>query len=90
MRYNRHLLQFTGKNSEEVDNSDIKRYLYHMVKKKAVSPFTLNIIINALKFFYGEILKKNFVYEIKRPKKDKKLPVVLSREEVKKDIECSI
>jgi len=42
----------------------------------------LNIAISALKFYYGGILKKNFAYEIKRPKKDRKLPVVLSREEV--------
>jgi len=42
----------------------------------------LNIAINALKFYYGTVLKREFVYEIKRPKKDKKLPVVLSREEV--------
>jgi site-specific recombinase XerD len=42
----------------------------------------LNIAINALKFYYGETLKQNFVCEIKRPKKDKKLPVVLSGEEI--------
>ncbi|MEW5759728.1 MAG: tyrosine-type recombinase/integrase, partial [Candidatus Thermoplasmatota archaeon] len=29
-------------------------------------------------------MKRDFVYEIKRPKKDKKLPVVLSKEEVSK------
>ncbi|MDW7726614.1 MAG: hypothetical protein SCH70_05785 [Candidatus Methanoperedens sp.] len=34
------------------------------------------------KFYYGGILKKNFAYEIKRPKKDKKLPVILSRVEI--------
>jgi len=34
-----------------------------------------------LLFDYGGILKKNFAYEIKRPKKDRKLPVVLSRME---------
>ncbi|MBU3967155.1 MAG: tyrosine-type recombinase/integrase [Euryarchaeota archaeon] len=28
------------------------------------------------------MLKRNFVFEIRRPKKDRKLPVVLSREEV--------
>lgn len=42
----------------------------------------MNIAINALKFYYGEMLKRNFVFEIRRPKKDRKLPVVLSREEV--------
>ncbi|MEW6418353.1 MAG: tyrosine-type recombinase/integrase [Nitrospirota bacterium] len=32
------------------------------------------------------MLKKKFLYEIKRPRKDKKLPVVLSKEEVAKII----
>ena len=55
-----------------------------MVESKKVSTSTLNIIINALKFHYGQILKKKFIYGVKRPNKDKKLPVVLSREEVKR------
>ena len=49
---------------------------------KVASTSSLNVAINALKFFYVEDLKRDFVYDIKRPKKDKKLPVVLSREEV--------
>ncbi len=48
----------------------------------------LFIKINALKFYYGEVLGRRFVYEIKRPKKDKKLPVVLSQEEVVKILSC--
>jgi site-specific recombinase XerD len=46
----------------------------------------LNQAINALKFYYGTLLKKKFLYEIKRPRKDKKLPVVLNKEEVAKII----
>jgi site-specific recombinase XerD len=34
------------------------------------------------KSYYGEVLKRRFVYSIRRPKKDKRLPVVLSQEEV--------
>lgn len=45
---------------------------------------TLNQAINALKFYYGTMLKKKFLYEIKRPRKDRKLPVVLSKEEIAK------
>jgi site-specific recombinase XerD len=65
-----------------VSDEDIKDYLYRLVNEKNVSTSTLNTAINALKFYYGEVLKRRFVYEIKRPKKDKKLPVVLSQEEV--------
>jgi len=60
----------------------MKNYLYYLAEKKSVSTSTLDIAINALKLYYGQILKGDFVCGIKRPKKDKKLPIVLSQEEV--------
>ncbi|MCD6448902.1 MAG: tyrosine-type recombinase/integrase, partial [Thermotogaceae bacterium] len=89
MRINRNFLLFAGKKPEEIENEDVKKYLYYMVNQKKVATSTLNIIINALKFFYGEVLKKSFIFEVKRPQKDKKLPVVLSKEEVKKILDAS-
>jgi len=80
--YNRDFLRFIKKNSTEVTNGDIKDYLVYLAEEKEVSTSSLNIAINALKFYYGEVLKRDFMYDIKRPKKDKKLPVVLSGEEV--------
>jgi len=82
VRYNEKVLKFFGKNPYEITNNDIKDYLFHLVEEIEASTSTLNSAISALKFYYGEVLKREFVYEIKRPKKDKKLPVVLSREEV--------
>jgi len=82
--HNKEFLNFCKKEYKDIADEDIKNYLYFLTEKKNVSASTLNIAISALKFYYGEILKKNFVYEIKRPKKDKKLPVVLSQEEVSK------
>ena len=65
----------------DVVDEDIKNYLFYLVDVKESSASTLNIAINALKFYYGGILNKNFAYEIKRTKKDRELPVVLSKEE---------
>ena len=42
----------------------------------------MNVAVNALRFYYGKILKRKFMYEIKRPRKDKKLPVVLNQNEI--------
>ena len=89
IRINRDFLLFSGKGPEEIENKDIKEYLYYAVNQKKVAASTLNIIINALKFYYGEVLKKDFIFEIKRPKKDRKLPVVLSREEVKRILDVT-
>jgi len=42
------------------------------VEEKESATSTLNQAINALKFYYGTMLKKKFPYEIKRPRKHKK------------------
>lgn len=84
IHFNEDFLMFIKKNPAEVTNDDTRDYLFYLADRKDFSASTLNVAINALKFYYGEILKKNFIYEVKRPRKDQKLPVVLSREEVSK------
>ncbi|MEA3432062.1 MAG: phage integrase N-terminal SAM-like domain-containing protein, partial [candidate division WOR-3 bacterium] len=84
IHYNRDFLEFVGKKPDNITDGDIKDYLFHLVEEKKVATSTLNSDINALKFYYGTMLKRKFAYEVKRPRKDKKLPVVLSKEEVAK------
>lgn len=81
---NRDFLGFVKKQPSEINDSDIKDYLLYLAEEKQSATSTLNQAINALKFYYGAMLKKKFLYDIKRPRKDKKLPVVLSKEEVAK------
>ncbi|MEM5867761.1 MAG: tyrosine-type recombinase/integrase [Candidatus Aenigmatarchaeota archaeon] len=82
--FNRDFLNFIGKRPSEITDNDIKEYPAYLAEEKQSATSTLNQAINALKFYYGAMLKKKFVYEVKRPRKDKKLPVVLSQEEVAK------
>ena len=82
MYYNSDLLIFAHKSPSDINESDIKDYLFYLAEEKQFATSTINQAINALKFYYGIILKKKFLYEIKRPRKDKKLPIVLSKEEV--------
>lgn len=82
--FNQDLLRFIEKNPDEINDSDIKDYLLHLAEEKRFATSTVNQAINALKFYYGTMLKRKFVYEVKRPRRDRKLPVVLSQEEVTK------
>jgi len=82
--YNKDFLSFVDKLPTDIDENDIKNYLLYIVEEKHSATSTLNQAINALKFYYGTMLKKKFIYEVKRPRKDKKLPIVLSQEEVAK------
>ncbi|PIP11621.1 MAG: integrase [bacterium (Candidatus Stahlbacteria) CG08_land_8_20_14_0_20_40_26] len=82
--FNRDFLNFTDKKPSDINDNDIKDYLLYLAEEKHSATSTLNQAINALKFYYGTMLNRKFVYEVKRPRKDKKLPVVLSKEEVAK------
>ena len=58
----------------KIENKDFNVALYYVVNQKR-GP-------NPLKFYYGEILKKDFIFEIKRLKKEKRLPVVLNKKRI--------
>jgi hypothetical protein len=66
---------------EQLTQDDARNYLAEMFEDKSKN--TIMLAAAALKFFYAEILKKDFG-EIKMPKKDKRLPEVLTRDEVSK------
>ncbi len=62
---------------------EIRAYLVHLVDEKHVSWSVLNQTVCALRFLYRVTLGKDYpVDQIPYAKKEKKLPVVLSRQEV--------
>lgn len=70
------------KNTETLSKQDILYYLEFLVKK-GYSKSSQNQFINSIKFYYEKFLEREKQYYfIDRPIKDKKLPIVLSKEEV--------
>ncbi len=67
----------------EFSTARIKDYLQYCFEKLKLSENTLHSKINALKFYYEQVLKKEkFFWEIPRPKKSNQLPKVLAEEEI--------
>ncbi|MGH2565067.1 MAG: tyrosine-type recombinase/integrase, partial [Ginsengibacter sp.] len=63
----------------------IKDYLQYCFEKLKLSENTLHSRMNALKFYYESVLKKEkFFWEIPRPKKPLQLPKVLGEQELEK------
>jgi len=79
-------LKHSGKKSEEITCDDAKAYLASLFETKAKN--TIMLAAAALKFYFNDILKKEFS-DVKMPKKDKKLPEVLTKEEVKKVLDSA-
>ena len=69
---------------QNVTRGDIKTYIAFLLSDKGMKPSSVNLAISALKFLYEEIMKKDFFKDIKKPKSEKKLPVVLTKDEVKR------
>jgi len=78
-------LDFSKKESIKNKNEAIEKFLLAK-QEKGNSSQTINLVLNAVKFLYREILKSKEKIDFKCVKKDKKLPIVLSRKEIEKII----
>lgn len=69
------------KEPRKITRKEIQEYIDFLVENKA-SGSTVNVYVNALKFLMEEILNKRVLLRIKYSKTPKRLPVVLTKEEV--------
>ncbi len=70
---------------EWITIDQIRDYLQENITVVKRSKSWVNQLISAMKFLYCEVLQRDWSYlDIPRPRRDKKLPVVLSRAEVGK------
>jgi integrase/recombinase XerD len=73
------------KTVDTICNDDIHRYMIYLVNDKGVSISTQNQAINAIKFYLEHVERQpRAVYYIDRPRKDFKLPTVLSEQETQR------
>jgi len=79
---NKQLLEQSNKQPEEISIDDVKLFMAEKLTEKSSSSIIL--FLAALKYAYLNILKKDVTLGIKRPKKEKRIPVVMSKEEVKR------
>ena len=82
LMYNSKLLEFFGKNPDEISEDDVKSYISENLSSRASSSIIL--FLSAIKYSYSNIFERDITVKIKRPKKEKKIPVVLTKDEVKK------
>ena len=70
---------------EDITKEQIRKYLLFLVQEKKYSVSAQNQAINSIKFYYEKVLGKPVEkYYVPRPRREKKLPEVLSEEEVTK------
>jgi len=68
---------------EKLGKEDIESYLHFLLQQKASSS-TMAQAYSALKYFYSDCLERPWELDkIPRPKREKRLPIILSRSEIK-------
>lgn len=87
MSFNKGLLEHSGKEPSEIDVNDVKYFLADKMEDKASSSVIL--FLAAVKFAYLSVFEKDPTIGIKRPKSEKKIPVVLTKQEVGELIEAT-
>jgi site-specific recombinase XerD len=86
----RDFFRFTESSPDTQSKPGLKAYIAHL-GTRGYAASSMNLAISAVKFLYSQVYgdKKNPVGPVKRPRKDSRLPPVLSKPEVRKIIEAA-
>ena len=78
------LTRYFGKAPDLLGEEEARQYLLYLLDERKVSWSNMNIGYSALKFFYVNTLHRDWQADkIPQPKGESRLPVVLSRRELK-------
>ena len=78
---NEKLLQFSNKSPEAIDSDNIKSFMASNLTNQSSS--STIVFLSAIKYAYSNILHKNPTQNIKRPKKERRIPIVLTKDEIR-------
>ena len=86
--YTHHVRRFLdyAEKTEAVSDETVVRYCDHLIAVEKASPAYQNMAVNAIRFLFVTVLDKKMPSLSLRPKKEKRLPVVLSEEEDRKSV----
>jgi site-specific recombinase XerD len=85
--YLRHVSQFArhfGKSPAALGREQIRSFQVYLIQEKKLDPSTITVAVSAIRFLYKVTLRRqwNFDEIIPAPKRPRRLPVILSPEEI--------
>jgi site-specific recombinase XerD len=77
--------RYFGKSPDQLGSEDVRKYLLYLVQEKKLAWGTYKQALAALRYFYRWVVKgPEIVEDIRCPRPERRLPVVLSFEEVQR------
>ena len=83
------LFDFTKKLYSRILLEDIEKFLQYLSIEKSHSPSSVTLAKSAIRFYYEKMLKKYILSEIEVASREEKLPIILTKEEVKRIIDAA-
>lgn len=81
----RQLAEHYGRSPDLITEEELRSYFLHLVEVKRFARPTITIALCGIKFFYERTVQRDWsLFDVVRPHREKKLPVVLSRGEVRR------
>ena len=85
----RQLAEYCRKSPDKISQEELRAYFLYLKNVRKVSRSTQVIALSGIKFFYIHTLERPWhTLDLVRPAKERKLPVVLSVEEVGRILDC--
>lgn len=79
---NSELLDFSQKNPDEINEDNVKAFMAEKLSDSSSS--SIIVFLSALRYAYSNLLQKDITLRIKRPKREKRIPAVLTKDEIKR------
>lgn len=68
---------------DQLAEDEVRRYLLHLAVDKKIARGSFSVALGGLRFFFQQVLGRDWKdLDVAKPRSEKKLPVVLSRDEV--------
>jgi integrase/recombinase XerD len=79
------LARYHVRSPDRLASEDLRDYFLHLLGERGLAPSTVSIYRSGIKFFYGRTLgRETPILDRIEPRKERKLPVVLSQDEVRR------
>ena len=85
----RQLAEHYGKPPQQISDAELRQYFLYLTNVRQLAPSSINVALYGIKFLYQHTLRKAWpTLDLVRPRRAKKLPVVLSQAEVCQILTC--
>jgi site-specific recombinase XerD len=82
-------VEYCKKTPDKITEEDLREYFIYLKNEKRVARATCIQALSGIKFFFEHTLQRKWkTFELARPAREKKLPVILSQDEVLRLLGC--